>query len=365
MAPPADRRQSHPSRRRSCENQMSASRPRSGLAGDDRVRPRLWRATIRCALEAAVLISTSVQFASKLEAAVVEGTVRLIVNFPAGSGTADTIARMMSTWLAHKWMQPVLVENRPGMTGNVGAESVFAAAPDGRTLLVTPPGPLTVAPLLRTLTFDPRQFVPVTILVTTPTVLVARPNLPAQNLAELIDYARTHPGPIKAANQGSGSTSHLAAEWLRVEANIDIVHVPFRGSVAALQGLADGRVDLMLDNLGSSRGPIASGQVKVLGVASAQPEAALPNVPVMADQLPGFISATWVAVMAPPQTAYEITGKLSGDLAEGLAQPEIAARIRQNGCEPVGITPDATARFVEAETDKWSRVVNMKGFRTD
>jgi tripartite-type tricarboxylate transporter receptor subunit TctC len=344
---------------------MSAPRPRSGLSGDDRVRYPLWRATILCTVTAALFISTSVQFASRLDAAVVEGTVRLIVNFPAGSGTADTIARMMSNWLAHKWLQPVLVENRPGMTGNLGAESVFAAAPDGRTLLVTPPGPLTVAPLLRTLSFDPRQFVPVTILVTTPTVLVARPNLPAQNLTELINYARAHPGPIKAANQGSGSTSHLAAEWLRVAANIDIVHVPFRGSVAALQGLADGRVDLMLDNLGSSRGPIANGQVKVLAVAAAQPAALLPNVPAMADQLPGFISATWVAVMAPPQTAYEITSKLSSDLAEGLAQPEIAARIRQNGCEPVGLTPDATARFVEAETDRWSRVVNMKGFRTD
>lgn len=311
---------------------------------------------------AAILFGTSVQFAGKLNAAVVDGTVKLIVNFPAGSGTADTIAHMMSTWLAHKWLRPVLVKNRPGMTGNLGAESVFAAAPDGRTLLVTPPGPLTVAPLLRTVAFDPRQFAPVTILVTTPTVLVARPDLPAQNLAELIDYARAHPGPIKAANQGVGSTSHLTAEWLRVAANIDIVHVPFRGSVAALQGLADGRVDVMLDNLGSSRGPIANGQVKVL-VASAQPSAALADVPLMADQLPGFISATWVAVMAPPQTTYEITGKLSSDLAEGLAHPEIAARIRQNGCEPVGMTPDATARFVEAETDKWTRVVNLKGFR--
>lgn len=141
--------------------------------------------------------------------------------------------------------------------------------------------------------------------------------------------------------------------------------MPFRGSVAALQGLGDGRVDVMLDNFGSSRAPIASGQVKVLAVATAQPSSALPNVPLMTDQLPGFVSATWVAVMAPPQTAYEITGKLSSDLAEGLAQPAIAARIRQNGCEPVGLTPDATARFVEAETDKWARVLNLKGFRAD
>lgn len=345
---------------------MSAPRPRSDLACIDRRGDRWWRAvTLRCAVIAAVLFSTSVQFASKLDAAVVEGTVKLVVNFPAGSGTADTIARMMSNWLAQKWLQPVIVENQPGMTGNLGAASVFAAAPDGRTLLVTPPGPLAVAPLLQTLAFDPRQFAPVTILVTSPTVLVARPDLPAQNLAELIDYAHAHSGPIKAANQGIGSTSHLTAEWLHVAAHIDIVHVPFRGSVAALQGLADGRVDVMLDNLGSSRAPIASGQVKVLAVASAEPVAALPNVPVTVEQLPGFISATWVAVMAPPQTSYEITGKLSGDLAEGLAQPEIAARIRENGCEPVGMTPDATARFVEAERNKWSRVLNLKGFRTD
>jgi tripartite-type tricarboxylate transporter receptor subunit TctC len=345
---------------------MSAPELRSSLACNDRARRRFWRtATTRCAITAAILFSTSVQFASGLDAAVVQGTVRLIVNFPANSGTADRIARMMSQWLTHKWQQPVVVENEPGMTGNVGAETVFAAAPDGRTLLVTPPAPLTVAPFMRTATFDPRQFVPVTILVTTPTVLVARPNLPVQNLAELISYARAHPGTIKAANQGSGSTSHLAAEWLRLAAHIDIVHVPFRGSVAALQGLADGRVDVMLDNFGSSRGPIANGQVKVLAVAAAQPPAALPGVPLMVNSLPGFVSATWVAVMAPPQTAYEITGKLSGDLAEGLAQPEIAARIRQNGCEPVGLTPDATARFVQAETDKWSRVLSMKGFHAD
>ncbi len=320
---------------------------------------------LRCVLAGLIFISTSLQFATKTHAAVVEGTLRLIVNFPAGSGTADTIARMMSNWLAHKWQQPVIVENRPGLTGNLGAESVFAAPPDGSTLLVTPPGPLTVGPLLQTLTFDPRQFMPVTILVASPTVLVARPNLPAQNLSELIDYARTHPGQIKAANQGVGSTSHLTAEWLRVAAEIDIVHVPFRGSVAALQGLADGRVDIMLDNLGSSRGPIASGQVKVLAVASAERQSALPSVPTMGDQLPGFVSATWVAVVAPPKTPYEITGKLSRDLVEGLAEPKIAARIRQNGCEPVGMAPEATARFVEAEAEKWIRVIHMKGFRAD
>jgi tripartite-type tricarboxylate transporter receptor subunit TctC len=292
-------------------------------------------------------------------------TVKLIVNYPAGAGTADVIARIMSEWLARKWLQPVIVENIPGATGSVGAEAVFRAPPDGSTLLVTPPGALTVAQHLQTLSFDPRQFVPVTLLATTPIVLVARPDFPASNLRELIDYARRHPAALKAANQGVGSTAYLTAEWLRVAAALAIVHVPFRGSVAALQGLADGRVDIMFDNLGSSSAPIASRQVKVLAVASRMREPSLPDVPTVAEQLPDFVSATWVAVVAPPQTPRQIADRLNADLREGLARPDIATLFRENGCEPAGMTLEATATFVQAETDKWAKVVKTKGFRLD
>ena len=198
--------------------------------------------------------------------------VRLIVNFPAGSGTADTVARALSEYLTHKWGQPVTVDNIPGSTGVVGAEAAYRAEPDGYTLLVTPAGALTVAQHLQKLTYDPAQFVPISMLETSPIVLVASPHLAAKTLPELIAYARANPGKVSAANHGIGSSSHLAAEWLRSAANVKIMHVPFRGSVAALQGLSDGRVDILFDNLGSSLEPIRNGRVKALAVASDKPE---------------------------------------------------------------------------------------------
>ena len=216
-------------------------------------------------------------------------------------------------------------------------------------MLITPPGLLTIARHLQPLAFDPDQFVRVSLLATTPIVLVARRDLPAADLRELVAYAREHPGKLMAANQGQGSSSHLTAEWLRVAAALDIAHVPFRGSVAALQGLTDGRVDLMFDNLGSSLAAIESGQVKVLAVASQVREPALPNVATVAELLPGFVSSTWVAVIAPPKTPRHIADRLSADFVEGVTQTDVAGRFRQDGCEPVGMTPEDTAAFRRAE----------------
>jgi tripartite-type tricarboxylate transporter receptor subunit TctC len=291
--------------------------------------------------------------------------ITLVVGFPAGSGTLDAIARIMRGWLTRRWMQPVIVDNIPGLSGSAGAETVFRAPPDGRTLLITPPGLLTIARHLQPLAFDPDQFVRVSLLATTPIVLVARRDLPAADLRELVAYAREHPGKLMAANQGQGSTSHLTAEWLRVAAALDIAHVPFRGSVAALQGLTDGRVDLMFDNLGSSLAAIESGQVKVLAVASQAREPALPNVATVAELLPGFVSSTWVAVIAPPKTPRHVADRLSADFVEGVTQTDVAGRFRQNGCEPVGMTPEDTAAFVRAETETWTKVVKTRGFRLD
>jgi tripartite-type tricarboxylate transporter receptor subunit TctC len=169
--------------------------------------------------------------------------VRLIVNFPAGSGTADTVARALCEYFTRKWGQPITVDNVPGSTGVVGAATASRAPPDGYTLLVTPAGALTVAQHLQKLDYDPDQFAPITMLETSPIVLVASPRLPVKNLAELIAYARANPGKLRVANHGIGSSSHLAAEWLASMAHVQIFNVPFRGSVAALQALGDGRVD--------------------------------------------------------------------------------------------------------------------------
>jgi tripartite-type tricarboxylate transporter receptor subunit TctC len=253
----------------------------------------------------------------------------------------------------------------PRLERQRGRRNGIQGAPDGRTLLITPPGLLTIARHLQPLAFDPDQFVRVSLLATTPIVLVARRDLPAADLRELVAYAREHPGKLMAANQGQGSTSHLTAERLRVAAALDIAHVPFRGSVAALQGLTDGRVDLMFDNLGSSLAAIESGQVKVLAVASQAREPALPNVATVAELLPGFVSSTWVAVIAPPKTPRHIADRLSADFVEGVTQTDVAGRFRQNGCEPVGMTPEDTAAFVRAETETWTKVVKTRGFRLD
>jgi tripartite-type tricarboxylate transporter receptor subunit TctC len=283
--------------------------------------------------------------------------VKLIVNFPAGSGTADTVARALAEYLTRKWGQPVTVDNIPGSTGVVGAEAAFRAEPDGYTLLVTPAGALTVAQHLQKLSYDPAEFVPISMLETSPIVLVASPHLAAKNVSELIAYARAHPGKLSAANHGVGSSSHLAAEWLRSAANVKMMHVPFRGSVAALQGLGDGRVDILFDNLGSSLEPIRSGQVKALAVASEKPEPLLPGVPTIAQTLPGFQTSAWVAVVAPPKTPPALVKWLSAEFADALRQPQIVHTLAELACEPVGGTPEATGAFIRGESERWKSVI--------
>jgi tripartite-type tricarboxylate transporter receptor subunit TctC len=283
--------------------------------------------------------------------------VRLIVNFPAGSGTADTVARALCEYFTRKWGQPITVDNVPGSTGLMGAATAYRAPSDGYTLLVTPAGALTIAQHLQKLDYDPDQFVPITMLETSPIVLVASPRLPVKNVAELIAYARANPGKLRVANHGVGSSSHLAAEWLASMAQIRIFNVPFRGSVAALQALGDGRVDILFDNLGSSLQPIRNGEVKALAVASAKPEPLLPDVPTIAQTLPGFTTSSWVALVAPPKTPASVVQWLREEFADALRQPQIEKTLADLACEPGGWTPQATAAFFRDESERWKSVI--------
>jgi tripartite-type tricarboxylate transporter receptor subunit TctC len=283
--------------------------------------------------------------------------VRLIVNFPAGSGTADAVARALSEYLTRKWGQPVTVDNIPGATGLVGAEAAYRAEPDGYTLLVTPAGALTVAQHLQKLAYDPTLFVPISTLETSPIVLVASPHLVAKTVPELIAYARAHPDKLSVANHGIGSSSHLAAEWFRSAAGVKVMHVPFRSSVAALRGLSEGRVDVLFDNLGSSLEPIRNGQVKALAVASEKPEPSLPGVPTIAQTLPRFVTLSWVAVVAPPKMPPALAKWLSGEFANALQQPRIKQALADLACEPVGTTPEATGAFIRKESERWKSVI--------
>jgi tripartite-type tricarboxylate transporter receptor subunit TctC len=289
--------------------------------------------------------------------------VRIIVPYPAG-GSADVLPRILGDWLSRKWAQPVLIENRAGAGGNVGAEAAARAAPDGYTLLATPPGPLAINQnLYPRLPFDPAAFVPVTIMARIPNALLVNPKVPAANAAELIAYARANPGKLSYASQGNGTTSHLAGEQFKLAAGVDIVHVPYRGSAPALNGLVGGEVDLMFDNLGVSLGLVSGGALKLLAIASDHRLLAL--VPTLAETLPGFASQTWFAIAAPPRTPPALAARISGDFATALRQPAVIARLAALSAEPVGTDPAATAAFIGEEIERWDKVIKTVGIRIE
>src|SRR5438128_7984501 len=230
--------------------------------------------------------------------------VRIIVPFPAG-GSADLIPRIVAEKLSEKWGQPVIVENRPGAAGNIGADIVFRSEPDGYTLLSAPPPPLVINRLLYPkLSYDSTQFAPVSVIAANPNVLLVHPSLGVNSVAELIALARQNPGKLNYASQGSGSTSHLTAELFKSMAGgLQITHVPYKGTAPALTDLLAGQVDMMCDNLGVSLPHVRSGKLKALAVASTQRFAALPDAPALAETLRGFESVAWFGIVAPPKTS--------------------------------------------------------------
>jgi tripartite-type tricarboxylate transporter receptor subunit TctC len=290
--------------------------------------------------------------------------VKFILPFGAGSAT-DAAARLMSDKLAAKWGKPIVIENKPGAAGNLGAEQVFNAEPDGYTILVTAPSPLTVnQSLYPKLAFDPAAFVPVTILATIPTGLFVNPNkIKADTVAEFIAFAKANPGKVTAATQGNGSTSHLTSEWFQMAAGVKFVQVPYRGSAPALQGLVAGDVDLFFDNLGVSLNLAKQGKLKLLAVGTEKRMPSLPSTPALAETLKDFVSSSWVGAFLPPKTPQPIADKLSADFAEALKQPDIAAKFREQACEPIGNTPAATRAFVNAESERWKKVIQLANIK--
>jgi tripartite-type tricarboxylate transporter receptor subunit TctC len=285
-------------------------------------------------------------------------TVKMVVPYPAG-GITDVLPRMLQERLTRKWEQPIIVENKPGAAGNLGAEQVFNADPDGYTLMVTAPSPLTVnQSLYAKLPFDPAAFVPVTIMAVIPTGLFVSPaKIKANTVAEFIAYAKENPGKVTAATQGNGSTSHLTSEWFQMAAGVKFVQVPYRGSAPALQGMVAGDVDLFFDNLGVSLNLAKEGKLKLLAVGTEQRMTSLPTTPTLAESLPGFVSSSWVGAFLPPKTPQTIADKLNADFAEALKDPDIASKFREQACEPVGNTPVQTRAFVAAETERWTKVI--------
>ena len=284
--------------------------------------------------------------------------VRIIVPFAAG-GTADAVPRLVGDWLSRKWGQPVVVENRTGAGGNIGAEAVYRSAPDGYTLLSSPPPPLVInRNLYSKLGFDPAQFEPVIVMAHVPNALIVNPNnIKASSIAEFIDYLQKNPEKVTAATQGAGSTSHLTAELFQLKAKVRFRLIPYRGSAPALQGLLAGDVDVMFDNLGVSLPLVEAGKLKLLAVASGQRLPSLPDMPAIAELLPGFEAVAWYAIVAPPKTPKNITDKINADVNEALRQPEIQDRLRKLSAEAFGGSVEKTSKYMQEEVDRWGNVI--------
>jgi len=292
--------------------------------------------------------------------------VRIIVPFPPG-GSADLLPRAVAEKLTERWGQPVIVENRPGAAGNIGADAVFRADPDGYTLMSSPPPPLVINKLLYPkLTYDPDQFVPITVIGAIPNVLLVHPKVPADSVAELIAYAKANPGKLNYASQGNGTTSHLTAELFKAMAGgLQIAHIPYKGTAPALTDLLAGQVDMMCDNLGVSLPHVRAGKLKALAVASRKRFPGLPDVPALTETLPGFEATAWFGIVAPPKTSAAIAEKIAVGVQDALKLGDVRKRLADLSAEPLGYSPAETAAFMRQEAERWGAVIRTAGVKLE
>src|SRR5688572_8088815 len=293
-------------------------------------------------------------------------TVRIVVPFPAG-GSADLMPRAVAEKLAERWGQPVIVENRPGAAGNIGADAVFRAEPDGYTLLSGPPPPLVINRLLYpSLSYDSTQFVPISVIGAIPNVLLVHPKTNVASVQELIALAKANPGKLNYASQGGGTTSHLTAELFKSMAGgLAIQHVPYKGTAPALADLLGGQVEMMFDNLGVSLPHVRSGKLKALAVASRARFSGMPGVPALSESLPGFEAVAWFGIVAPPNTPAAIAQKVSDGVREALRDAAVLKRLSDLSAEPLGFSPHETAAFMRQETERWSAVIRSAGVKLE
>ena len=291
--------------------------------------------------------------------------IRLIVPFAPG-GAADTTARMVADALGKRLGQTVIVENKPGAGATVGAALVTAATPDGYTVLYTTPGPQSTNPfLMATLSYNPDDRVPVTRVAWFPNVLVVTRSLPVHDVQGLIDYARKNPGKVNFASAGIGASSHLSGELFKTAANIDISHVPYKGTGQAVQDLVAGNVQMAIDSLSVYLPYIKSGQVRALGIAMPERSPLLPDVPTIADQLKGFDSTAVNYLTVPKGTPQGVIDRLSREVAAVLADQELSTRMIAMGLVPRASTPAEMAAEVQAERTKWQKVIQDSGAKPE
>jgi tripartite-type tricarboxylate transporter receptor subunit TctC len=289
--------------------------------------------------------------------------LRIVVPFAPG-GASDLVARVLAEPLGAALGQPVIVDNRPGAGGNLGAEVVVRAAPDGHTLLMGAPGALTVNPhLYANMPFDPaRDLAPVSLVFTTDHLVVVNPGVPAGSLAEFIALARARPGAISYASAGIGATTHLFGELFRLRAGVELTHIPYRGSGPAVADLVGGTVQAMFDQLPSSIGHVQAGRLRALAVTGAARNALLPAVPTAAEAgLADYVVTSWNALLVPAGTPAPIIQRLAGLVAEALALPAVRERLAPLGADPAPTSPAALGALLREESRRWGQVVREAG----
>jgi tripartite-type tricarboxylate transporter receptor subunit TctC len=291
--------------------------------------------------------------------------VRVVVPFAAG-GPAEILARLFGQWLSEREGQPFIVENRPGAGGNIGTEVAVRAAPDGYTLLLVTTANAVNASLYRKLNYDfIRDITPVAGLIRVPAVLEVNPAVPVHSVPEFIAYAKAHPGKLNMASAGIGTVQHVTGELFKMMANVDMQHVPYRGQAPAMTDLLGGQVQVMFDGLAASIGHIKGGAVRALAVTTATRADALPNIPTVADFLPGFEASAWYGLAAPSKTPPEIIDKLNKDINAAFAAPMIKERLVDLGGMALAGSPAAFGKVIADETQKWAKVVQTANIKAE
>ncbi len=289
-------------------------------------------------------------------------SVRLIVPFAAG-GSTDIVARTLAPRLTEMWGQTVVVDNRPGGSTVIGTEIVAKSPPDGLTLFVTP-APFTIVPsLMKKLPYDPQKdFEPITLINTTPLVVVVNPVVPAKNIKELIAVAKARPGALNFGSSGSGGSNHLAGELFNSMASVKMVHIPYKGNAPALVDLLGGHVDVVFNGLTSAIPLIRGGKLRALGMTSLARAGAMPEVPTLDEQgLKGFLAIAWNGLTAPARTPREVINKINADVSKLVKTPELVERLKADGSDPAGYSVEQYQKFLRDETAKWAKVIAAAG----
>jgi len=293
--------------------------------------------------------------------------VKIIVPFPPG-GTADAMPRIVADFLTRKWGQPVIIENKAGAGGNVGADAAYHSDPDGYTLFASPPPPLVINQnLYPKLNFDPAQFIPLAVMGKVPNALLTNsPRLKdVKTVAEFVAYAKAHPGQLNSGTQGVGTTAHLTSELFAQKAGVKFQHIHYRGSAPEVQDLIAGNIDIAFDNVGAAGKLVQGGTIRALGLATEKPMATFPGVPVIKDTVPGFVVLTWFALVAPPKVPQAIVDKLHADINEALNDPGVKQKLQNLSAEVTTTSLAETAAFFKSEVETWRDVIKTANVKLE